>query len=69
MGGYAEAFRQSVEDPDAFWGKAAEGIDWYRAPTAVLDSSSAPFYRWFSDGVLNTCFNALDRHVCDGRGD
>ena len=69
MGRYAEAFRQSIEDPDAFWGKAVEGIDWYRAPTVVLDRSSPPFYRWFSDGVLNTCFNALDRHVRDGRGD
>ncbi len=69
MGRYVEAFRQSIEDPDAFWGKAAEGIDWYRAPTVVLDRSSPPFYRWFSDGVLNTCFNALDRHVRDGRGD
>jgi propionyl-CoA synthetase len=69
MGRYTEAFRQSIEDPDAFWGKAAEGIDWYRTPTVVLDRSSPPFYRWFSDGVLNTCFNALDRHVRDGRGD
>jgi len=69
MGRYTEAFRQSIEDPDAFWGKAAEGIDWYRKPTVVLDSSSPPFYRWFPDGVMNTCFNALDRHVRDGRGD
>ena len=69
MGRYAQAFRQSIEDPDAFWGKAAEAIEWYRAPTVVLDSSSPPFYRWFPDGVLNTCFNALDRHVRDGRDD
>ncbi len=69
MGRYTEAFRQSIEDPDAFWGKAAGGIDWYRKPTVVLDSSSPPFYRWFPDGVMNTCFNALDRHVRDGRGD
>ena len=44
-------------------------IDWYTAPTQVLDASNPPFYRWFADGVLNTCFNALDRHVRDGRGE
>jgi propionyl-CoA synthetase len=69
MGRYVEAFQQSLADPDTFWGAAASGIDWYRQPTVVLDKSSPPFYRWFADGTLNTCFNALDRHVRDGRGD
>jgi propionyl-CoA synthetase len=69
VGRYAEAFRQSLDDPDGFWGSAVQGIDWYRQPTVVLDKSSPPFYRWFADGVLNTCFNAVDRHVRDGRGD
>ncbi len=69
MGRYAEAFQQSLTDPDGFWGAAAGGIDWYRQPTVVLDKSNPPFYRWFADGSLNTCFNALDRHVRDGRGD
>ena len=69
MGRYAEAFQQSITDPDTFWGAAASGIDWYRRPTVVLDKSNPPFYRWFADGTLNTCFNALDRHVRDGRGD
>jgi len=69
MGRYADAFQQSITDPDTFWGAAASGIDWYRQPTAVLDKSNPPFYRWFADGTLNTCFNALDRHVRDGRGD
>jgi propionyl-CoA synthetase len=55
MGRYTEAFRQSIEDPAGFWGGAAQGIDWYREPAAVLDSSNPPFYRWFSGGVLNTC--------------
>ena len=68
MGRYAEAFQQSLTDPDTFWGAAASGIDWYRQPTVVLDKSSPPFYRWFADGVMNTCFNAVDRHVRDGRG-
>ena len=69
MGRYEDAFRQSLTDPEAFWGAAVGGIDWYRRPEVVLDSSRPPFYRWFADGVLNTCFNAVDRHVRDGRGD
>ena len=69
MGRYAEAFQQSLTDPEHFWGAAAAGIDWYHQPTVVLDQSNPPFYRWFADGTLNTCFNAVDRHVRDGRGD
>ncbi len=69
MGRYAEAFQQSITDPERFWGAAADGIDWYRPPTVVLDRTNPPFYRWFADGLLNTCFNAVDRHVRDGRGD
>jgi propionyl-CoA synthetase len=69
MGRYAEEFHRSLADPESFWGDAAKGIEWYKAPTVVLDASKAPFYRWFPDGVLNTCFNALDRHVRDGRGE
>jgi propionyl-CoA synthetase len=68
MGRYADVFGQSLADPAGFWGEAASGIDWDRRPAVVLDTSNAPFYRWFTDGVMNTCFNALDRHVRDGRG-
>ena len=66
MGRYAQEFRRSLADPEGFWGEAAEDIDWYRRPTTALDASNAPFYHWFPDGVLNTCFNALDRHVRNG---
>ena len=69
MGRYAEEFHRSIADPESFWGDAARAIDWYREPSVILDSSNPPFYRWFSDGELNTCYNALDRHVRDGRGD
>src|ERR1700731_558763 len=69
MGRYAEAFERSLADPEGFWGEAGKGIDWYTAPPQVIDASNPPFYRWFAGGVLNTCFNALDRHVRDGRGD
>ena len=69
MGDYAKAYQRSLTDPEGFWGAAAQGIDWYQAPNLVLDASNPPFYRWLSDGVMNTCFNALDRHVAGGRGD
>jgi propionyl-CoA synthetase len=68
MGRYAEEFHRSLADPDGFWGEAARAIDWYREPSTVLDASNPSFSHWFPDGVLNTCFNALDRHVRDGRG-
>ena len=66
---YVDVYRESIESPDAFWARAAEAIDWYEKPSVVFDDSRAPFYRWFPDGTLNTCYNALDRHVEDGRGD
>ena len=50
MGRYAEAFHRSLADPEGFWGEAAKAIDWYQAPTQVLDASNPPFYRWFADG-------------------
>ena len=69
MGRYAEAFQQSLTDPERFWGAAANGIDWYRPPTLVLDRANPPFYRWFADGIMNTCYNAVDRHVQGGRAE
>ena len=68
MGAYRQAWQRSISDPNGFWGEAAGAVRWYREPTVVLDDSSAPFYRWFPDGELNTCFNAVDRHVEEGRG-
>jgi propionyl-CoA synthetase len=68
-GAYAAAYEQSISDPTTFWGNAAKAVEWITEPTTVLDDSNPPFYRWFRGGSLNTCFNALDRHVRDGRGD
>ena len=51
------------------WRNAAEDVYWYQAPTTVLDDSNPPFYRWFPDGVTNACYNAVDIHVEEGRGD
>lgn len=67
MTAYQEAYERSLRDPAAFWAEAARGIDWYRPWTRVLDDSKRPYYRWFSGGVLNTGYNALDRHVAAGR--
>ena len=69
MGAYRVDYERSLADPDGFWGEQAGAIDWYRRPSSVLDSANAPFYRWFPDGILNTCYNALDRHVIRGRGE
>ena len=66
---YDQAFSRSIADPARFWGEAADLVDWIRRPGEVLDSSRPPFYRWFPDATLNTCFNALDRHVVRGRAD
>ena len=63
-----DVYARSMQDPEGFWAEAAAGIDWIKPWTQVLDRSGAPFYRWFSGGELNTCFNAVDRHVAAGRG-
>jgi propionyl-CoA synthetase len=68
MGRYDEVFQKSIADREGFWGEAAEAIHWYKKWDKVLDESNKPFYRWFSGGEMNTCYNALDRHVENGRG-
>ena len=68
-GEYEKAFRESVVDPERFWGAAAENVQWYRPPDQVLNSANPPFYRWFEGVVLNSCYNALDYHVEHGHGD
>src|SRR5512134_1655772 len=65
---YRAVHRRSLTDRERFWLEAAEAVDWTRRPTRALDDSRPPFYRWFPDGELNTCVNALDRHVAAGRG-
>ena len=62
-------YRRSLDDREAFWAEAAGAIDWIEPWERVLDNSRPPFYRWFRGGRLNTCWNALDRHVERGRGD
>src|SRR3954447_9160829 len=69
MGRFEDVYRRSLEEPDAFWAEAAAAIDWTEPWEHVLDDSRAPFYRWFRGGRLNTCHNALDRHVDGGHGE
>ncbi len=69
MTSFDETHRRASADPESFWREAARAIDWEREPTQILDASRAPFYRWFPDGRLNVCFNAVDRHVEQGRGE
>lgn len=66
---YETVYARSLADPESFWSEVAEGVDWTRRWDRVLDDSEAPMYRWFTGGVLNTCHNALDRHVAGGRAD
>ncbi|HNM84587.1 MAG TPA: propionyl-CoA synthetase [Mycobacterium sp.] len=69
MGAYKEVFDQSTTDPAGFWAEAAKAVTWTREPERILDDTNPPFYRWFPDAELNTCANALDRHVAEGRAD
>ena len=66
---YEDVYSSWKTHPDAFWMKAAEGIDWVEPPSKALFAENAPLYEWFSDGMVNTCWNAVDRHVEAGRGD
>jgi propionyl-CoA synthetase len=68
VGEYREIFRAGLDEPAAFWAQAAEAVSWTRKPKRILDDDNPPFYRWFPDAELNTCANALDRHI-DVRGD
>ncbi len=69
MSDYLKAYQRSLNDPEGFWSDAAKDIHWDKPFTKVLDKSNKPFYKWFTDGKLNTCFNALDRHVENGHAD
>ena len=66
--GYSEIYTSWQQDPEAFWMQAATAIDWYKAPTKALDDTNAPLYEWYTDGMVNTCYNAVDRHVLAGNG-
>lgn len=66
---YQEVYAAWQKDPEAFWAEAAEQIDWVNKPTRIFDPEQGAFGRWFVDGTCNACFNAVDRHVANGRAD
>ena len=66
---YARTYDDASRDPEWFWAHAARALHWDVTPHVILDRSRAPLYRWFAGGVLNTCYNAVDRHVENGRAD
>ena len=66
--GYADIYAKWKSDPEGFWMDAAGAIDWVEKPTRALNAEKAPLYEWFTDGMVNTCWNAVDRHVLAGRG-
>ena len=66
---YAETYAAWQQNPEGFWLDAAKEIEWFKAPERAFDPASGPHGRWFPDATCNTCFNALDRHVRNGRGD
>ena len=66
---YQEVYRKSIKNPQEFWSEISKDIFWYKKPSKILNSNSPPFYKWYEDGVTNTCYNALDVHIDKGRGD
>ncbi|MGD9169825.1 MAG: acetyl-coenzyme A synthetase N-terminal domain-containing protein, partial [Candidatus Thiodiazotropha sp.] len=69
MSRYAEIYQKSLNDPEAFWSDVAKDLYWHKTWDKVLDESAKPSPRWFSGGIFNTCYNALDRHIEAGHGD
>ena len=69
MSKYEEIFKSSLKDPSTFWGNAAEDVKWIKKFDKVVHTDGPPFYKWFKGGKINTCYNALDRHVDEGNGD
>ncbi len=65
---YNTTYEKSIHDPDGFWADAADQCHWFKKWDKVLDDTNQPFYRWFSGGMVNTCYNALDYHIESGRG-
>jgi len=66
---YQEIYQRSIKDAKGFWSEVANDVFWYKKPTKILNSDNPPFYKWFEDGVTNTCYNAVDLHVKNGKGE
>ena len=66
---YPDVYARWQRDPEGFWAEAAKAVDWYEQPKKIFDKDAGIYGRWYSGGVCNTCYNALDRHVANGRND
>ncbi|MGB1144680.1 MAG: AMP-binding protein, partial [Glaciecola sp.] len=66
---YANEYSSSIDTPARFWGDKASALPWFVTPTTILSKDENNMDRWFADGVLNTCYMAVDHHVQSGRGD
>ena len=66
---FNKIYEESLKNPEKFWKEISEEIFWFKKPNKILSKDSPPFYKWFTDGVTNTCYNALDVHIDQGRGD
>ena len=66
---FNQIYENSIKNPEDFWKNVSEDIFWFKKPTKILNKSNPPFYKWYEDGVTNTCYNALDHHIDQGRGE
>ena len=66
---FNKIYQESIQNPEKFWQNVSEDIFWFKKPTKILNKSKPPFYKWFEDGVTNTCYNAIDIHIDQGKGD
>ena len=66
---FNEIYQESINSPEKFWQQAAEDIFWFKKPNKILNKSNPPFYKWYEDGITNTCYNAIDHHIDNGRGE
>ena len=65
---FKKIYEESIKNPEKFWKEASEDVFWFKKPTKILNKSNPPFFKWYEDGVTNTCYNALDFHIDQGKG-
>ena len=68
QGKYKEIYDSSINNKEEYWKKIADDIFWFKKPSKILNTSNPPFYKWYEDGVTNTCYNAIDLHIDNGDG-
>ena len=66
---FEKIYKKSIKNPEEFWKNVADDMFWFKKPSKILNKSNPPFYKWYEDGVTNTCYNALDFHIDNGRGE